>query len=390
MTSTQSTTNELLETVAEIGREVAAKHASDVDVRARFPSETIDALRKAKLLSAAVPTEYGGMGLDVVQLTQMCRELGQYCSASGMILAMHHIQVASIANHLGGVSELGDYLRRLVEEQRLIASATSEVGPSGDLRQSVAAVERSGGTFSLAKHATTISYGEHADDLLLSARKDPDAKGSDQVLVLALKGEFQLEDVGVWDTMGMRGTCSPGALVKCSGASWQVMTVPFAEIAPRTMVPYSHLLWGGLWVGIATEAVRRTRALARAKARKTPGQLPNSAQELSRVVAKLQLMRNEVESGAIRYASLLANGDTQTLDGVAYALEMNNLKLTASELVAEICADAMRLSGIAAYVNWGEFSCARLLRDAFSASIMINNFRLRETNAAWLMVHKGT
>ncbi len=389
MKSSDNSTEAMLATVAQIGREVAAKHADDVDRAARFPAEAFAALREAKVLSAAVTKELGGAGLGVVPLSRMCFLLGHHCSATGMILAMHHIQVASIAQHTGGSPQIEDYLRRVVSEQRLIASATSEVGPSGDLRQSIAAVEKTADGFTLTKRATTISYGAHADDLLISARRNSEARPNDQVLALALKGQFQLQEPGVWDTLGMRGTCSPGAVIKTSGQAWQVLTVPFGEIAPRTMVPYSHLLWGGLWLGMATEAVRRTRALARAKARKTPGQLPATAQHLSQLVAKLQTMQSEIDAAALRYAALCEERDFATLDNVGYAIEMNNLKLTASERVADICADAMRLSGIAAYVNWGDYSCARLLRDAHSAAIMINNYRLREMNAAWLMVHKG-
>jgi acyl-CoA dehydrogenase len=389
VTANENEEQRLLDAVAEVGRTIAAQHAEDVDRSARFPSEALAALKQAKVLSAAVPKEFGGPGLGVVPLSRMCCELGQHCSAAGMVLAMHHIQVASIGNHHGGIPEVGNYLRRLVEEQRLIASVTSEVGPSGDLRQSIAAVERAGDEFSLTKQATTVSYGAHADDLLISCRRNPEAKGSDQVLVLALEGQYKLEKPGEWDTLGMRGTCSPGAVVSCGGPAWQVLPVPFGEIAARTMVPYSHLLWGGLWLGMATEAVRRARSLARAKARKSPGQLPITAQHLSQVVAKLQLMRSEIESAAAHYAALVASGDTPQLDSVAYALEMNNLKLNASEMVADICTDALRISGIAAYKNRGEFSIARLLRDAHSAAIMINNYRLRETNATWLMVHKG-
>jgi acyl-CoA dehydrogenase len=378
-----------LAAVGDVGRTVSALHADDVDARARFPAETMASLRQAKVLSAAVPTRFGGPGLGIVGLMRMCCELGQHCSASGMILAMHHIQVASLGQHHADVPEVGQYLRSVVAEQRLIASVTSEVGPSGDLRESIAAVETRPDGFSLTKHATTISYGAYADDLLISARRNPDATGSDQVLVLALRDQHALQKPGGWDTLGMRGTCSPGATVACHGQPWQVLKSPFGEIAARTMVPYSHILWGGLWLGIATEAVRRTRALVRAKARKSPGRLPITAQHLSHLVAKLQLMRSEIEGAAVRYAGLLETQDTRVLDSVAYALEVNNLKLNASEMVADICTDALRISGIAAYANQGEYSCARLLRDAHSATIMVNNYRLREVNAAWLMVHKG-
>ena len=54
---------------------------------------------------------------------------------SGMVLAMHHIQVACIARH-GLASPFFEQLhaRELVEQQLLIASITSEVGIFGDTR----------------------------------------------------------------------------------------------------------------------------------------------------------------------------------------------------------------------------------------------------------------
>ena len=37
-------------------------------------------------------------------------------------------------------------------------------------------------------------------------------------MVLFEKGQYTLEQNGVWDTMGMRGTCSPGAKFSGKGA----------------------------------------------------------------------------------------------------------------------------------------------------------------------------
>ena len=41
-----------------------------------------------------------------------------------------------------------------------------------------------GGDFRFEKQAPTVSYGEHADDLLTTLRRAPDAEPSDQVMVL--------------------------------------------------------------------------------------------------------------------------------------------------------------------------------------------------------------
>ena len=57
-----------------------------------------------------------------------------------------------------------------------MASATTEVGVGGDLRSSLCAVEVDGDRFRLTKKAPVISYGEAADDILVTCRKSPDAR----------------------------------------------------------------------------------------------------------------------------------------------------------------------------------------------------------------------
>lgn len=386
---TAAASGDLRAAVERIGVEVAGPKADAVDVEARFPAEAIGALKDAGALGAAVPVALGGPGLGVVELARMCTTLGQHCASTAMVVAMHHIQVLSIAHHRGDVPELADYLRGLVKAPRLVASVTSEVGPSGDMRTSVAAVEPAPEGFALTKQATTVSYGQHADDLLITARRAPDAAPSDQVLVLALDGGHTLSDVGTWDTLGMRGTASPGATVKATGASWQVLSVPFGEIATHTMVPASHVLWAACWLGIATDAVAKAQRVVRGKARATPGVVPGAAHDLSALAQSLQVMRNEVQATAREYEALLEADDRDQLSSLAFALRVNNLKLTASRMVVDIVGDALRIVGIAAYKNGTPFSLGRHLRDAHSAALMINNRRIHETNASILLIHKG-
>src|SRR6266568_4796334 len=150
--------DKLLNAVRSIATEVAAKHAGDVDAQARFPAEAVEALREASVLSAGVPSELGGAGCTMVQLATLCSTLSQGCSASGMVLAMHLIEVACLARHGMESAYFRGYLSELVTKQHLIASVTSEVGTFGDTRSSVCAVEASGARFTLEKAATTVSY----------------------------------------------------------------------------------------------------------------------------------------------------------------------------------------------------------------------------------------
>jgi acyl-CoA dehydrogenase len=88
-----------LDRVKEIGAAVIAPASVDVDANARFPAEAFEALKAEGLLSAYVPASLGGMGLSMTQICRICEVLGRYCASTGMIYAMHQIQVACLVHN---------------------------------------------------------------------------------------------------------------------------------------------------------------------------------------------------------------------------------------------------------------------------------------------------
>jgi acyl-CoA dehydrogenase len=382
-------TSDLVSRTRAIAHEVAAKHAADVDVKARFPKETFDALKQAKLISAAVPKEQGGPGANMQELAEQCAALAQGCAASGMILAMHHIQVACVARHGLGSAFFRAYLQECVEKQTLIASITSEVGVWGDTRSSICALEQDGEKFRLTKDATTVSYGEHADDLLVTCRRNPDAPPSDQILVLVRTPDRTLDQTTTWDTLGMRGTCSPGFKMVSSGPMDQVLPGSFADASAQTMVSYSHILWSAVWLGIASDAVARASAYVRAEARKKPGSVPQAAHKLAEVMVHLQSMRNNTAGQASEFDAIMARpGGMDELLTMGWALKMNNIKVASSEMAPRIVHDALQIVGIGGYKNDGKYTVGRNYRDSLSAALMISNERIFAKTASMLLVYK--
>jgi acyl-CoA dehydrogenase len=378
-----------LAAVAKIADDVAAPNADDVDRAARFPVETIDALREEKALSALVPEELGGGGVSFEAIATACFELGRRCGASAMVFAMHQIQVATIARHLDGAEWFEGYLRDLADEQRPVASVTSEVGTGGDMGRSVAAVTPQGaGRSSFEKQAPTVSYGQYADDLLTTVRRHPDAEPSDQVLVLTRGEQNQLEGTGTWDPLGMRGTCSPGYVVRAEFADEQVLPTAFSKAMPESMVPVSHILWSHLWLGIATDAFDRARAFVRAAAKRKPGETPPAAQKLSHVMSELSLLRAEVDSALRLFVEASEEPGRERLSTMATILRFNNLKIAASEQAPTVCQSAMGVCGIMGFKNDTPFSIGRHLRDTMSACLMVANERIHQTNAGLLLVAK--
>ena len=384
--ATGSGREQLTAQTESVARDVAAAHAADVDAKARFPREALAAARREKLLSAAVPKPLGGAGAGMQELTGICERLAQACGSSGMVLAMHHIQIACIARHARTSPFFLAYLREVAERQLLVASVTSEVGTGGDTRSSICAVAVEGGRFALDKDATTVSYGEYADDLLVTCRRTRDAPASDQVLVLLRKGDYSLHRKGEWNTLGMRGTCSPAYQVRAVGPECHIVPGAFADSSAQTMVPYSHILWSAVWLGIAADAVARASAFVRAEARRRPGTAPPAATRLARVSVMLQSLRQSVAATAMEFDAL---GDkTEDLSTMAWALKLNNLKIAASEAAPHIVHEALQITGMLGYKNDSEFSVGRHYRDALSAALMISNDRIAAKSASMLLVYK--
>lgn len=379
----------ILDEVRRIAKEIAHPNASDVDTNSRFPIESITALKNAKMFSAGVPEKLGGFGLNIIEQGELCRILATQCASTAMVLGMHFIKVSSIVHFGKGNKPLEQYLQSLVEQQRIVGSVTSEEGIGGNLRNSIAAVERYADRFTLTKQSTCLSYGAYADDLLITCRKDKDSAASEQVVVLALKDDLTLTQQGEWDAMGMRGTCSPPFTVKVDASASQIFEPKFAEIAARTMVPDTHYIWSTIWLGIACDAAAIARSLVQSKARKDPSHLAENARELAQLEIRLERFKDTVKSVGECYLKAHIADDFEYLSSISFSLKINALKLNASQLVVDVCMRAMTVCGFAGYLNNSPYSVARHVRDALSAAPMIGNGRIIDTNATNLLAYKG-
>ena len=380
----------LLQKVRHIGEEVVQPAAASVDHEARFPHEAIEALRQEQLLSAYVPQAYGGRACTITELAEIAQILAQYCASTAMIWAMHQIQVACIVNHEQPSSFFQHYLQEAVAEQRLLASITSEVGVGGDIRSSIAYVEKDDTGCRLEKKSTAISYGAYADGFLATARRSATAGSNDQVLVFLRNTDTQLTPTSQWNALGMRGTCSPGFTVSAHFPAEHILTTPFTDISAQTMVPFSHLLWSSCWLGIATSALARARKFLQAKARQMRATNVVGDTHLVEATALLQMMRANLHEVLGEYAQLLLLQDNRedALSNIGFTIKLNNVKIRSSQLVVQIVQQALQICGMAGYAEDGPFSVARHLRDAYSASLMISNDRLALTNSALLLVYK--
>lgn len=350
----------------------AARHADAVDREGRLPTEALDALRADGLLGLLVPRRYGGPEWTLRAVTNVCRRLSESCASTGLIFAMHHSQSAVAIRQAGESGWHQALLERLVREQCVVASATTEGATGGSIRTSACFLDQRGDALHLDKGGAVISYAGAADVVLISARSAEDAAPSDQKLVAVVRGQFALSPLGRWNPMGMRGACTDRFDLAARCGAEQVFDGTFAQAMSGAMLPTSHILLGAVWLGIAVSALARAREFLRARNRS--GQAPNP-------IANLRLAEGEalVQQFQAMLAANLSLYESEPARATAHErmVGYNALKVGASELVVRITDIALRICGIQGYMDdTGPYYLSRHVRDAHSAMVMVNDDRI--------------
>lgn len=374
-------TEPVADVVARIGAEVAGPGADDVDAKARFPHEAVDALRESRVLSAMVPVELGGAGVSPSEMAAAVRVLAQHCCSSALVLAMHSMEISNLARH-GTTDALRELQREIVSEQLLVANANSEVGTGGDVSRSVCALERADGRVTITKEAIAISYGEYADLITATARRTPESEPGDQAQVILRRPP--LEPRSDWDAMGLRGTCSRAFLLTAEVDEQLIYPVPFSTIGSAGGLQAQLLFLSAVWVGLAEASAYRAHAYVRAAARRTPDVTPPSALRLAELSALLDQDRALLEA----VARAVDAADAASIDDPALLASLRTLKISTSRTGVEIARRALEICGIAGYQRSSEFSLDRLLRDAHGGLVMVSNDRYLWANADMLRLRK--
>jgi acyl-CoA dehydrogenase len=381
-TSTGESLAEIAERVAET---VTGPAAYDVDFKARFPTESINALKEARVLSALVPVEQGGMGATLTEISYAIRVLSRSCAATGSVLAMHTEQLFVLLKY-GTTESLRRVVKEVVDHQLLIANANSEVGIGGDVMRSIAALVPDGDGWLFDKQALAASYGSHADLILSTSRRAPDATETDQVLALLRVSNCTLEPTTGWDTLGLRGTCSSGMHITGRVTADDLFPVQFAEIANGGGGQLRHVLMTSVWTGLAEAAMEEAHETVRVAARKSIGTTPQSAIRLAEIMAEVQVARSMLAEALRQIEAAIAS---DTIEDIGLVMSLRNVKVVTSTAAINAAIAAIQICGINGFRRGQDHRLERVVRDACGALIMVSNDRYLQENAEMIPVRKA-
>jgi alkylation response protein AidB-like acyl-CoA dehydrogenase len=234
------------------------ERAAGYDRENRFFQEDFDELKAAGYLNMAVPTEFGGLGMNLSQVARETRRLAEYAPATALGLNMHNYWVGLVADTWRAGDKSNEWLLREAAAGEIFAAGHAEHGNDIPVLLSSTKAEKVDGgyTFTGRKSFGSLTpvwtrLGVHGMDT-----SDPAApKIVHGFLPRDGKG-FTIKDT--WDVLGMRATRSDdtileGAFVPDKYIA-RVVPAGAAGVDPFVLGIFAWALlnFGNVYYGLAT------------------------------------------------------------------------------------------------------------------------------------------
>ena len=193
--------------------ERCAERAAGYDRENRFFFEDLDELRQAGYLLAAVPREFGGLGLTLSQICQEQRRLARRSASTALAINMH-LGATGVAGELwrkGDASQV--WMLEQAARGAIFAYGHSESGNDLEVLYTAGRAERVEGGYRFFghKHFGTLSPVWDWLNIYGLDSADPDRPQIVHALIPRDAAGYRI--VETWDTLGMRATQSHDTVI---------------------------------------------------------------------------------------------------------------------------------------------------------------------------------
>jgi alkylation response protein AidB-like acyl-CoA dehydrogenase len=357
---------DVLDKVRVLAKSIVAQEAPEVNQEAKWPARSIKALQEAGLAGLVVPTAYGGLGLGLEALVQVCEILGEVCASTSMCFGMHCVGSAVISAKATAFQK-EKYLRPIAEGRHITTLALSEPGTGAHFYypQTQLLINEEG-NFTVSGKKSFITNGGYADSYVVSTvGVEPEATAHQFSCIVLDNNMPGMQWDAPWNGMGMRGNSSRGLTL-------QGIQVPESHLLGEqgdqlwyifsVVAPYFLMAMAGSYLGLSqaafNEAQQHLIKRSYAHSGSMLGQVSVLQHRLGTLWAKVERTRRLIYHAAASGDS----GDPAALPGILSA------KAEVATCVVEVVNEAMTISGGMAYRDNSRFDV--LLRDARAAHIM--------------------
>jgi alkylation response protein AidB-like acyl-CoA dehydrogenase len=348
----------LRDAVRVLADERIEPRAAEIDRTAEFPWDVKELLASHDILGLPFPTQYGGLGGELLTVCLAIEQISRVCATSGLILAVQELGALPLL--IAGTDEQKErWFPDLAAGRTLIAFALTEAEAGSDAASTRTRARRDGDDWLIDGSKRFISQGSVADLITVFAatNEDPETPRHKRLTCFIVEKSmagFNVERIE--HKMGIRGS-------------------PTAELGFRGVrVPDSHRVGAeGEGFAIAMRTLDRSRLGVAAQAvgiaqgaLEVAARYAHERMQFGKPIAHFQMiaaMLADMDAGTEAARQLLYKACTEIDAGAPDAARWSAMcKLVAGDTAMRVTTDAVQVLGGYGYID--EFPVERMMRDA--------------------------
>ncbi|WP_423363706.1 acyl-CoA dehydrogenase [Mycoplasma sp. P36-A1] len=344
-----------LELFEKFAQEEVEPIAAAIDEEERFPTETVELLKKYGFMGIPFPKEYGGAGATDLEYAMCVETLSKYCGTTGVIVSAHTSLCASPIYMFGTEEQKQKYLVPLANGSKLGAFGLTEpnAGTDASGQQTTAVLE--GDEYVLNGSKIFITNGGVADIYIIIAMTDKSigTRGISAFIVEATTPGFSIGKKE--EKLGIRASATTELIMKDCRIPKENLLGKVGKgfgIAMKTL--------DGGRIGIAAQALGIAQGALdeTVKYTKERKQFKRAISAFQNTQFQLADMNTKIEASRL----LVYKAATAKSMKLPYTTEAAMAKLFAAETAMEVTTKAVQLFGGYGYTR--EYPVERMMRDA--------------------------
>ncbi|NMG06759.1 acyl-CoA dehydrogenase family protein [Brasilonema sp. UFV-L1] len=344
-------------------------YANRYDQQERTPPKLIEKIAERGYLSAVLPKEFGGIGMDMITYGLLNEEIGRGCSSLRSLLTVH-CMVAHAVCKWGNKSQKEYWLPKLASGEVIAAFALSEPNVGSDAKNIETTATLSGDSYVLNGQKKWITYGQIADVFLVFAQ----CSGKPSAFLV----EKNSPGLSIQPISGMLGVRAS----MLAELHFRDCRIPQENLVGKLGFGFSYVASSALDYGrysVAWGCVGIAQACLEACIQYT-----SQRKQFGVYLKEHQLIRQMITDmiANVKAARLLCYqaGYLKDISDPSSIIETSIAKYFASTTATKVANDAVQIHGANGCTN--EYSVARYLRDAKIMEIIEGSTQIQQITIA--------
>ncbi|MEC1583760.1 acyl-CoA dehydrogenase family protein [Bacillus spizizenii] len=346
-----------------------APNAANIDKKQHIPTDIIKNLAQKGYLGSMLPSQYGGMGLDMVTIGVLNEEVGRGCSSVRSLLTVHGM-VALAIYRWGTQKQCNYWLPKLAEGSVIGAFGLTEPQVGSDAKSIQTKAILDGNDYVLNGVKKWITMGQIADVFLIFAMCE---EGPAAFIVERNTPGVEVNQIN--SMLGVRGSM-------LGEIKFSHCRIPKENLIGRIGTGLSHIAlscldygrytiaWG--CVGLAQACLEHS--LHYARTRKQFGSAIGENQLIQKMLTEMVVQVKAARLLCINAGELKDEGSPDSI------METWNAKYYASSMAVKVANDAVQIHG--ANGCSGDYPVERYYRDAKINEIIEGTSQMHEVMIA--------